>query len=66
MNWFQQNRLLGMFLVATGAAILVALVLLFFAKSSYSNANDRLNEATTELNRLQISIHFRTRPICRQ
>ena len=42
-----------MFLVGTGAAILVALVLLFFAKSSYSNANDRLNETTTELNRLQ-------------
>ena len=53
MNWFQQNRLLGMFLVGTGAAILVALVLLFFAKSSYSNANDRLSETTTELNRLQ-------------
>jgi hypothetical protein len=53
MNWFQQNRLLGMFLIGTGAAILVALGLLFFAKSSYSGANDRLNETATELNRLQ-------------
>ncbi len=42
-----------MFLVGTGAAILVALVLLWFARDSYSNANARLNETATELNRLQ-------------
>jgi hypothetical protein len=42
-----------MFLIGTGVAILIALVLLFFAKSSYSNASDRLNETATELNRLQ-------------
>jgi hypothetical protein len=53
MNWFQQNKFLGAFLLGLGGATLLALILLFVAKSGYNSANERLNETAAELNRLQ-------------
>ena len=53
MNWFRENRFLGMFLVAFGVALLGALWLLFSAKSGWDEASTRLSNASTELNRLE-------------
>lgn len=53
MNWFQQNKFLGAFLIALGGASLLLVILLLLAKSGFNRANDRLNETATELNRLQ-------------
>jgi hypothetical protein len=53
MNWLQQNKFLGAFLIALGGATLLAIVLLLLARSGFNNASDRLNETATELNRLQ-------------
>jgi hypothetical protein len=58
MNWLDQNKFLGSFLIAVGAATLVALVLLFYAKSEFNGATERLNETATELNRLQSLSRF--------
>jgi hypothetical protein len=53
MNWFQQNKFLGAFLIALGGTTLLAIILLLWALSGFNSANDRLNETATELNRLQ-------------
>jgi hypothetical protein len=53
MNWFQANRWLGRFLIAFGVGALLALVLLFIAKSSYRNARTRFDETMAERNRLE-------------
>jgi hypothetical protein len=53
VNWFQQNKFLGSFLIALGGATLLAIVLLLYAKSGFNDANDRLTETSAELNRLQ-------------
>jgi hypothetical protein len=53
MNWFQQNRWLGTFLIALGISTLIALVLLFTMKSSYEGAFAQFNEATAERSRLE-------------
>ena len=53
MSWLQQNKFLGSFLITSGAAILIALILLLYARSGFNGANEQLNETTTELNRLQ-------------
>ena len=53
MSWLQQNKFLGSFLIAVGAATLLAIVLLLYARSAFNSANEQLNETMTELNRLQ-------------
>ncbi len=53
MNWFQQNKFLGSFLAAVGIASLVAIILLLYARSGFTRANEQLAETATELNRLQ-------------
>jgi hypothetical protein len=52
-EWFQQNRWLGTFLIASGAAMLIALILLWFARSTYEEAFARLKQAVSEKNRLE-------------
>lgn len=53
MSWLQQNKFLGSFLIAVGAATLLAIILLLYARSAFNSANEQLNETMTELNRLQ-------------
>ena len=53
MSWLQQNKFLGSFLMAVGASILIAIILLLYARSTFNSANEQLNERATELNRLQ-------------
>ena len=52
-EWFQQNRWLGTFLVAFGASMLIALILLWMARSSCEQAMARFKEAVVEQNRLE-------------
>lgn len=52
-EWFQQNRWLGTFLVVADTAMLIAVILLWMARSSYENAFVRFKEATSERNRLE-------------
>ena len=53
MNWFQQNRWLGRFLIAFGIATLLSLVFLWTAHSDFENASARLSEAAAERARLE-------------
>lgn len=53
MNWFQQNRWLGTFLIVSGICILLAGYFLFSAKSSSDEALARFNEAAAERSRLE-------------
>jgi len=53
MNWFQQNRFLGSFLVVFAIATLGSLYFLWSAKSSFDEAKLRFGENAAELNRLQ-------------
>jgi hypothetical protein len=53
MNWFQQNRWLGMFLIVFGVSTLAAGYFFFGAKSKADEAFDRFNEAANERNRLE-------------
>ena len=53
MNWYQENRWLGNFLIAVAAAALLTLWFLFHAKSSFGEASTELNEAATERSRLE-------------
>jgi hypothetical protein len=53
MNWLQQNKFLGSFLITAGAATLIAVILLLYTRSGFNSANEQLNETATELNRLQ-------------
>jgi hypothetical protein len=52
-EWFQQNRWLGTFLIAFGAAMLIALILLWLARSTYEEAFARFEQAASEKNRLE-------------
>ncbi len=52
-DWFQKNQWLGRFVIATGGATLLALVLLFLAKGRYEDASARFNEASMERSRLE-------------
>lgn len=58
MNWFRQNRFLGIFAVSTGLATIVALGLLIMACGSWNAATERLQQDTTELTRLQSLFPF--------
>ncbi len=53
MNWFQQNKFLGTFLIVFGLATLAAAFFVWNAKSSFDEAKARFDENATELNRLQ-------------
>jgi hypothetical protein len=53
MNWFQQNRWLGTFLIVSGICILLAGYFLFSAKSSSDVALARFNEVAAERSRLE-------------
>lgn len=53
MNWFQQNRWLGTFLIVVGVCTLAAAFFLFHAKSSSSDALTHFNEAAAERSRLE-------------
>lgn len=53
MNWFNQNRWLGTFLVVFGLALVGALYFLFSARSSSNEALARFQETVTEMNRLE-------------
>jgi hypothetical protein len=53
MNWFQQNRWLGNFLIIVGVATLLSAFFLWRAHNSFEEASARFNEAATERNRLE-------------
>src|ERR1700682_1683299 len=53
MNWFQQNRWLGTFLIAFGVCTLIAVYFLFSAQSSFNEASARFNDAAAERHRLE-------------
>jgi hypothetical protein len=53
MNWFQQNRWLGTFLIVFGVCLLLTGYFFFSAKSSSAEAFSRFQEAATERNRLE-------------
>jgi hypothetical protein len=53
MKWFQQNRLLGMALIAFGICLLVAGSLFYRARSKWSDARQAFDKAAAERSRLQ-------------
>jgi hypothetical protein len=53
MNWFQQNRWLGTFLIVFGVCTLAAVYFVYSAKSSADDALARFNEAAAERTRLE-------------
>ena len=58
MNWFQQNRWLGTFLIVFGICTLLALFFLFSGKSGFEEASARFNDAESSAAVLSVSIHF--------
>lgn len=53
MNWFQQNRFLGTFLVVLGVGAIACAVFLCLAKSSFGDAEMQFDRQATELAALQ-------------
>jgi hypothetical protein len=53
MNWFRENRWLGMFLIVFGVCVLGSLFFLFHAKGGAEDATDQFNLAAAERNRLE-------------
>jgi len=53
MNWFQQNRWLGNFLIIVGVATLLFAFFFWRAHNSFEEASARFNQAATERNRLE-------------
>ena len=53
MNWFQQNRWLGTFLIAFGFCALLAGIFLYFATSKWSVAKKEFDTAAAERLRLE-------------
>jgi hypothetical protein len=58
MNWFQQNRFLGIFLAALAVATLFGVWFLFHEKSAADEGQERLAATINELNRLRASNPF--------
>ncbi len=58
MNWFQQNRFLGVYLGVLGVAVLVSLCFLFHEKRASHDASERLEATVNERNRLCQSVPF--------
>ncbi len=53
MKWFQQNRWLGMFLIAFGLCVLFAGILLYWTRAKWSDASQAFDKAAAERSRLQ-------------
>ena len=53
MNWFRENRFVGMFLITLFFCLAGALWFLFSAKSDWDDALTRFNQTAAELNRLE-------------
>jgi hypothetical protein len=53
MNWFQQNRLLGMALIAFGICVLFAGILLYSTRAKWSDARRAFDRAAAERSRLE-------------
>lgn len=53
MKWFQQNRWLGMFLIAVGICVLSAGILLYSTKTRWSVASQAFETAAAERSRLE-------------
>lgn len=53
MNWFRENRFLGMFAIVVGVCTLGALLFLWSAKSSWDEADARFTNTSNELRRLE-------------
>ncbi len=53
MKWFQQNRAFGTFLIAFGICALLAVGLLYWRWSAWSNARQAFDQVATERNRLE-------------
>ena len=53
MKWFQQNRLLGMVLIAFGTCVLFAGILLYSTRARWSDARQAFETAAVERSRLQ-------------
>ena len=53
MNWFQQNRWLGTFLIAFGICVLIAGVLFFLARSNWNRARSVFDKEAAERSRLE-------------
>ena len=53
MNWFQQNRLLAMVLIAFGICVLFAGILLYSTRARWSDARQAFETAAVERSRLQ-------------
>jgi hypothetical protein len=53
MNWFEQNRWLGVFLIVFALAVIGSAYFLFSAKSNSTEASARFQEAISEKNRLE-------------
>ena len=53
MNWFQQNRWLGAFLIVFGICVLIAGVLFFLARSNWNRARSVFDTAAAERSRLE-------------
>ena len=52
MKWFQQNRAFGTFLIAFGICALLAVALLYWRWSAWSDARQAFDQVATERNRL--------------
>jgi hypothetical protein len=53
MKWFQQNRAFGTFLIAFGICALLAVALLYWRWSAWSEARQAFDQVATERNRLE-------------
>jgi hypothetical protein len=53
MNWFQQNRWLGTFLIIFGICVLFCGTIFYFARGRWSAATSEFDKATAELSRLE-------------
>ena len=53
MNWYQENRWLGNFLIVFAGSLILALWLLFHARGDFSEASARFNEVANERARLE-------------
>src|SRR6476646_7194008 len=53
MKWFQQNRAFGTFLIAFGICAVLAVALLYWRWSAWSNARQAFDQVAAERNRLE-------------
>jgi len=53
MNWYNENRWLGNFLIAIALSIVLALWVLFRAKNAFADASTEFNQVATECSRLE-------------